>query len=35
MKVEVKELNNVKVVKLIGQVRISTQNDLKISLIIS
>ncbi|HOV25522.1 MAG TPA: STAS domain-containing protein [Pseudobacteroides sp.] len=29
MKVEVKELNNVKVVKLIGQVRISTQNEFK------
>ncbi len=29
MKVEVKELNGIKVVKLIGQVRISTQNEFK------
>jgi anti-anti-sigma factor len=29
MKAEVKELNGVKVVKLTGQVRVSTQNDFK------
>jgi anti-anti-sigma factor len=29
MKVEVKELNGIKIVKLIGQVRISTQNEFK------
>ncbi|MCX7745748.1 MAG: STAS domain-containing protein [Clostridia bacterium] len=29
MKVEVKELNGIKIIKLIGQIRISTQNDFK------